>query len=211
MSDFFSYLTDHWYLIPIFIVLIALTVFMWVKAIVSGQKRKEEREKIIAQLEKEKALRNQFRVIVEGMFFDKSIDDERLVFGIAANIQMSIEKLDNMNEVFLSLSEVKQNVYALSYVFEDSKYISLSDFFNANGEPLTTIANRAAERIIGGEFSVLFSKMFAMFDDNDETVSFDVNEIAELDNSFCEFMRIEKDIVLKTAADYIRVNYKEFL
>lgn len=54
MSDFINYLLQHWYLIPIFIILILLTVFMWIKAIISGQKRKEEREKIIAALEKEK-------------------------------------------------------------------------------------------------------------------------------------------------------------
>ena len=53
MADFISYLTAHWYLIPVFVILIGLTVFMWIKAIVSGQKRKEERERIIALLEKE--------------------------------------------------------------------------------------------------------------------------------------------------------------
>ena len=40
MADFISYLTAHWYLIPVFVILIGLTVFMWIKAIVTGQKRK---------------------------------------------------------------------------------------------------------------------------------------------------------------------------
>lgn len=211
MVDFLNYILQHWYLIPVFVILIALTVFVWVKAIVSGQKRKEEREKIIAQLEKEKALRNQFRVIDENMFSDPGIDDERLVFGIAANIQMSIEKLDNMNDEFLNLDEVKQNVYALNYVFEDSKYTVLSDFFRANGEPLTSVAQRAVKDVIGGEFERIFSAQFAMLDDNNEDVSFDKNEVKALDAEFCDFMKTEKATVLKTVSDYIRSNFQQFI
>ncbi len=211
MADFISYLTGHWYLIPVFIVLIALTVFMWVKAITSGQKRKEERERIIAQLEKEKALRNQFRVLSEDILTDSSVDDERLIFGFAANVQMSIEKLDNMNEEFMSLNEVKQNVYALSYVFEDSKYICLSDFFRANGEPLTSVAQRAVADVVGGELSEIFTSQFSMLDENNEEVSFDEKQVALLDTRYCEFMKSEKANVLRTVADYIRNNYNSFI
>ncbi len=211
MTDFLSYLSGHWYLIPIFIVLIGLTVFMWIKAIVSGQKRKEERERIIAQLEKEKALRNQFRVIDEKMLSDPEIDNERLVFGFAANVQMSIEKLGNMNEEFLALNEVKQNVYALNYVFEDSKYTSLSDFFRANGEPLTSIAQRASADVIGGEFNEIFTAMFSMLDDNNEDVSFDSKQVELLDERYCELMKANKENVIGTVADYVRNNYYAFI
>ena len=211
MTDFLSYLTGHWYLIPVFVILIALTVFMWIKAIVSGQKRKEERERIIAQLEKEKALRNQFRVLDEGMLSDPEIDNERLIFGFAANVQMSVEKLENMNEEFLALNEVRQNVYALSYVFEDSKYTSLSDFFSVNGEPLTSIAQRASKDVIGGEFSEIFTAEFAMLDDNNEEVSFDSDQVELLDSRYCEFMKKQKAQVLGTVADYIRNNYHSFM
>lgn len=210
MSDFISYLTGHWYLIPVFVILIGLTIFMWIKAIVSGQKRKEEREKIIAQLEKEKALRNQFRIISEDLLNAPGINDEQLVFGFAANVQMSIEKLENINEEFLNLNEFKQNVYALSYVFEDSKYTSLSDFFRANGEPLTSVAQRAAGSVIGGRFEKIFTEQFAMLDDNNEDVSFDSDKVNDLDAQYCEFMKINKDNVLKAVTDYIRDNFEQF-
>lgn len=210
MADFITYLTTHWYLIPVFIILIGLTVFMWIKAIVSGQKRKEEREKIIAQLENEKALRNQFRNIDKSLFTDETIDEERLVFGFAANVQMSIEKLDNMNEAFLKLNDAKQNVYALSYVFEDSKYITLSDFFRANGEPLTSIAQRAVIDVIGGEFAEIFSQQFAMLDDNNEDISFDSEKVNELDARFCDFMKENKCPVIRTVVDYIKANFEQF-
>lgn len=211
MSDFINYLLQHWYLIPIFIILVLLTVFMWIKAIISGQKRKEEREKIIAALEKEKALRKQFRVLDEGMLTDNNIDDEHLIFGFAANVQMAVEKLENMNDEFLKLNECKQNVYALNYVFEDSKYVTLSDFFRANGEPLTSIAKRAVCDIIGGEFSEIFNLQFSMLDDNDEEVSFDEKMVEALDIRYCDLMKKEKDAVLKKAADYIRKNFEYFL
>ena len=60
MSGFFSYIFDRWYIAVILAVLIALTVFMWIKAIISGQKRREERDRIIAQLENEKELRKSY-------------------------------------------------------------------------------------------------------------------------------------------------------
>ncbi len=210
MADFFNYVMGHWYLIPVFIILIALTVFVWVKAIVSGQKRKEEREKIIAALEKEKALRKEFKVIDENKIKDPSIDDERLLFGVAANIQMSIEKLENMNEAFLSLNEVKQNVYALNYVFEDSKYKLLSDFFRSNGQPLTGIAKRAVEAVIGGKFNEIFVKMFSMLDDANEEVSYDEALVTSLDKEFEQLMFDKKDDILKTVSSYIR-NYCDML
>ena len=211
MADFISYLTAHWYLIPVFVILIGLTVFMWIQAIVSGQKRKEERERIIALLEKEKALRNQFRVLNEDMLTDPCVDDERLIFGFAANVQMSVEKLDNMNEEFMALNEVRQNVYALSYIFEDSKYVCLSDFFRANGEPLTSVAQRAVTDVVGGEFSEIFTSQFSMLDDNNEEVSFDEKQVELLDSRYCEFMKSEKANVLGTVADYIRKNYTSFI
>lgn len=211
MADFFSYLTEHWYLIPVFIILIILTVFVWIKAIISGQKRKEERERIIAALEKEKALRNEFRNLDEKKLLDPTIDDEKFVFGVAANIQMSIEKLDNMNEVFLSFDEIKQNVYALNYVFEDSKYKLLSDFFRANGQPLTGIAQRAVKTVIGGKLSEILDKMFAMLDDENEETSYDENLVIKLDEEFEALMNNDKNKILKTVCEYIRNNKEIFI
>ncbi len=211
MTDLITYSLEHWYIIPIFIILIGLTVFMWIKAIISGQKRKEERDRIIAQLEKEKALRNQFRVLDKSMIDNSDIDDERLIFGVAANVQMSIEKLDNMNEAFLCLDEKKQFIYALNYVFEDSKYERLSDFFRNNGEPLTSVAQKAVCAVVGGEFERIFTSQFSMLDDNNEDISFDAAEVENLDRCYLDFMKNNKDSVLKTVSDYIRINFDSFM
>ena len=56
----FQYIAQHQWIGFVLVLLIALTVFVWYKAIVSGKKRNEERERIIAELKREKALRNEF-------------------------------------------------------------------------------------------------------------------------------------------------------
>ncbi len=205
-----DYIFEHWYIIPIFVVLIALTVFAWIKAIASGQKRKAERERIIAALEKEKALRNDFKVLSPSTFSDESISDERLLFGVAMNIQMSIEKAENMSEEYLALNEVKRKVYALNFVFEDSKYETLSDFFRANGEPLLSQAQVAVNDVFGGKFTEIFNSQFAMFDDDSE-VSFDEEKLISLDAEFKALMDSEKDAVLSKISQYIKSNKEQLI
>ena len=118
--SFFEYIAQHPWVGVVLVLLIALTVFVWCKAIISGRKRNEERERIIADLEREKALRNEFRNIDEATFSEGK-DNYRLVIGMCAHVQMKLEKADNMNEAFGELSELEKNVYSLGYVFEDSK------------------------------------------------------------------------------------------
>lgn len=201
-----SYVLENWYIIPIFIVLIAATVFAWIKAIASGQRRKEERERIIAAIEKEKALRKEFATLDDSIFSDNSIDSEKLLFGVAMNIQMSVEKLDDMVSEFNKLNEVKRNVYALSFIFEDSKYTALSEFFNINGEPLLSQAKNAVDTVIGGKFAEIFNKQYVMYDDNNEEVSFDADIIAQIDNEYASFLADNKETVLNTVSRYIVAN-----
>lgn len=209
MRSFFEYISTHWYWGAIIVLLLALTVFVWVKAISSSQKYREEREKFIANLEKEKALRQEFKVLDEAKF--ETTDHERLLMGITANIQMSIEKKEDLLEEYNALSEAKRYVYAIGYVFEDSKCESLSSFFSVNSRPLTSTANEAVSKIIGGKFSEIFSKMFAMTDDENETESYDAALIEKLDGEFKAYMAQSKEQVLSTIRDYIKSNKNEFL
>ncbi len=67
----FQYIAQHPWIGAVLVLLIALTIFVWYKAIVSGKKRNEERERIIADLEREKALRHAFRNTYETTFLPK--------------------------------------------------------------------------------------------------------------------------------------------
>lgn len=207
--SFFEYIAQHPWVGVVLVLLIALTVFVWCKAIISGRKRNEERERIIADLEREKALRNEFRNVDETTFFEGK-DNRRLVIGMCAHVQMKLEKADNMNEAFGELSEVKKNVYSLGYVFEDSKK-KLSEFFRSNGEPLLSASKAAVNDVIGGTFAELFNKEFIMLDENDETTSVDNGLLEKYDEDFETLMNKSADEIYKSAADYIRRNKAEFL
>ena len=205
----FQYISQHPWVGVALVLLILLTGFVWYKAITSGKKRNEERERIIADLEREKALRNEFRNIDETTFLPEK-DDYRLIVGMCAHIQMKLEKAENMNTAFGELSEVKKNVYALGYVFEDSRK-KLSEFFRSNGEPLLSSSKAAVNAAIGGDFAEIFNKEFVMLDDNDETTSVDNELLAKYDDEFASLMDEKMNEIYKSAADYIRENTDEFL
>lgn len=205
----FQYIAQHPWVGAALVLLIALTVFVWCKAITSGKKRNEEREKIIADLEREKALRNEFRNPDESTFSEDK-DDYQLIVGMCANVQMKLEKSTNMNDAFRELSEVKKNVYCLGYVFEDSKN-KLSEYFRSNGEPLLSASKNAVNEVIGGDFGEIFNKEFVMLDENDETTSVDNDLLSTYDDQFGNLILEQGAEIYKKAADYIRSNKDEFL
>lgn len=207
--SFFEYIAQKPWVGAILVALVLLTIFVWVKAIASSRKRDEERKRIIAELEKEKALRNEFRTVSEDAFLPDK-DDYRLIVGMCANVQMGIEKAEDINAAFDALSETKKNVYCLGYVFEDSQK-SLSNFFRSNGEPLLSTAKNAVDEVIGGKLAELFDKEFVMLDENDETTSVDEKTLEETDSAFEQLMEKEKDNAYKTVAEYIRNHKSEFL
>ncbi len=189
--------------------LLILTVFVWIKAIISGKKRSEERERIIADIEKEKALRKEFKQVDEATFSEGK-DNYRLIIGICAHIQLQLEKREDMTLAFSELSEAKRYIYALGYVFEDSKN-GLSDFFRANGEPLLSTANEAVKNIISGRFSELFSREYIMLDDNDVTTSVDNTVLKSMDGEIKAILDTDGGEIYSKIADYIRSNKTEFL
>ena len=172
--SFFEYIAQHPWVGVVLVLLIALTVFVWCKAIISGRKRNEERERIIADLEREKALRNEFRNVDEATFSEGK-DNYRLVIGMCAHVQMKLEKADNMNEAFGELSELKKNVYSLGYVFEDSKK-KLSEYFRSNGEPLTSQAQTAVK---AGCFGIILPVAHEMHADFHKNYDYEIHHCAQ--------------------------------
>lgn len=207
--SFFEYIAQHPLVGVGLAALIVLTAFVWCKAIASSKKREAEKKKIIAELEKEKALRNEFRTVNEDTFLPEK-DDYRLIIGMCANVQMSIEKAEDINAAFSQLSSAKKNIYCLGYVFEDSKK-SLSNFFRSNGEPLLSAAKNAVDEVLGEDFAKIFGSEFIMLDENDETTSVNEERLAELDGEFEKLMTADGEKIYALAADYIRSTKDEFL
>ncbi len=205
---FFEYISQHWYAGAALILLVILTVFVWIRAMISGRKRNEERERIIAEIEKEKALRKEFKTVDNNTF--SNVDDYRLIIGMCAHIQQKIEDETDMNAAFSALSKPEKYAYVLGYVFEDSKN-GLSDFFRANGEPLLSVSLEAVRNIIGGDFAEIFEKEFVMLDENDETTSVDNKELEILDSKFLSVIEADASAVYAKAASFIRSNKDIFL
>ncbi|MBR0348722.1 MAG: hypothetical protein IIX16_03690 [Clostridia bacterium] len=205
---FFEYISQHWYAGAALVLLVILTVFVWIRAAISGKKRSEERERIIAEIEREKALRKEFKTVDDSTF--SKADDYRLIIGLCAYIQQKIENETDMNAAFSALSEIEKYAYVLGYVFEDSKK-GLSEFFRANGEPLLSVSLDAVRKVIGGDFAEIFEKEFVMLDENDETTSVDNKELDVLDSRFSTIIENEGSEVYAKVASYLRLNKNYFL
>ena len=185
-----------------------LTVFVCIKAMFASKKRSEERERIIADIEKEKALRKEFKTVDDSTF--SNADDYRLIIGLCAYVQQKIENETDMNAAFSALSEIEKFAYVLGYVFEDSKK-GLSEFFRANGEPLLSVSLDAVRKVVGGDFAEIFEKEFVMLDENDETTSVDNKELDVLDSRFSTIIENEGSEVYAKVASYLRLNKNYFL
>lgn len=206
---FFEYISNHWYAGAALVLLIILTVFAWVMAAISGRKRNEERNRIIAELEKEKALRKEFKTVDLSTFAEDK-DNSRLVMGMCAHIQQKIEKIEDINGEFEKLPDVEKYIYSLGYVFEDSKN-GFSGFFRLNGDPLVPVALEAVSNVIGGDFADLFKTVFDMLDDNNENVSVDDAVLDELDEKSSELFESNGTEIYEKVASYIRANKDHFL
>ena len=205
----FEYISQHPIAGVALVLLAVLTFFVCIKAMLASKKRSEERERIIADIEKEKALRKEFKHVDETTFAEGK-DNQRLVMGMCAHIQQKIEKTDDMTSAFCELSEAKRYIYSIGYVFEDSRN-GLSEFFRSNGEPLLSTAEKAVKVIVGGRFAELFSSEFVMLDENDETTSVDNEALVKMDDEFKLLLEENSKDIYSAVAEYIRNNKTEFI
>ncbi len=196
----------HWYYWPILGILVILTGFMWAIAMKSSKKRREliEREKALFRRDNE--LRRDFLKLTEEKIRDTA--DERLLSGIAMNIQIPLEAQTDMIAAFNLLPLEKQYVYTLEYFGEDTNK-GLSEFFKANGRPLITIAPDALLAIGLKSIAALALQMLPMCDDDNDEISVDTALRDSLDASFDE--QFDRTAFYTNAAKYIRDNDKIFL
>lgn len=198
---------EYYYISIVFVIFLIAAVFVWIKAISASKKKGIRRDAVLARLKEENELCEEFSDLTA----DKALsaEPERLLKGVALNIQRDLEKREDMNSAFLAMSEQKRFVYALNFVFcEDAE--SLSDFFRKNGKPLTTTADEAVRRIIGGGFSTVFNKGYRMFDDDDEELSTIPDDVSVLDSEYSSALESGKGEILSAIKKYICDNV-EFL
>lgn len=192
-----------WTLLPL---MIALTVFMMVKAGKAVRKTNEEKEKLKKRLDRMKMLKERYENITQEQI--ENDGSEMLMEGVAANIQFKLEKTDDMNGEFLLLNEERKMVYALNYFLEEASE-SPREFFRNYQRPLTPYAVKAAGMFIDSVSRNNLKKLFDMYDEENDGVSFNETQADELDLELKNGIDINK--IIKQANEYIRNNAEKFV
>ena len=112
-----------------------------------------------------------------------------------------------MEQAFTALNQEQREIYALCYVAEDGRE-RLSDFFAANGSPLTDTALEAVKKLLPAAAEP-FGKEFLAFDGNDETTSFVQSDIEQWDLDFAAV--IAASPIEQAGGAYIAANADKFI
>lgn len=180
-----------------------LCLFLWGMAMRSSKRRQQRKDALIAVLEREKAMREEFKTLTQQKMIDTP--PERLVEGVCCHIQMELEQQPEMQAAYDALNEPQRLIYALGYVVQDTRD-GLSEFFRKNGQPLTGAALEAVERLVGGEYARLFQQEYEAFDDENETASLIKEEIVAADKRFAVLLQEQGERLYDEAKEYLLAN-----
>ncbi|MCL2023102.1 MAG: hypothetical protein FWG82_01885 [Oscillospiraceae bacterium] len=174
----FDFYREHWYLIPILLALLALTVFLLVKAARGRGEINRSKQTQLARLQEQKDALNAYR---RWRNSGGDITDKQLFMGYALEIQSKMQTAEDLASTFGALSEDEKQIYALYFALEDEVYPAPSHFFKEFGKPLTCAARDGFQRFADSESAAAFAEIYAAHDQDDENASFVPTEIAELD------------------------------
>lgn len=201
-----EYFLERPYLIFILLAVLALTIFVCIKAGQASAKRSRVNEALMKKLKEENILRNEFSILTESLAEKAQAD--RLFKGVALNLQKRISDAADMVAEFDKLSQEQREIYGLSFVIEDGGE-ALAEFFRTNGQPLTGAAHSAMKRIIGGRAFEIFDSEYNAFDPENEEASMIPENIAALDGEFLDVIS-EKELCTK-AGEFIKANIEKFI
>ena len=193
-------------LFGILVAMIILTIFATVKANKAVKATNERKKELIKKLDHLKMLRENYSEITKDSIISDS--GEFLLEGVASNIQLNLEKSEDMNAEFENLCEEKKLVYTANYFLEDG-IEKASNFFKEYSEPLTLYIEKAVKLFAGEEASHLVGKLCEMYDEENEEVSYIEGEIEEIDKKLSELITAES--FKQNAAEYIKNNCEMFV
>lgn len=178
MDAFIEYFNQYKILFIILFVLLIILVVVYSKMGKSMAKRKAEKEKLIKKLDHMKKIREDYAELTKEKIL--SDDGENLIEGIADNIQVRLEKTEDMNSSFEKLSEEEKMIYAFHY-FLDSASAKPSSFFREFTKPLTPVALTACERFVRKDVQSFIKEIYNCYDEDNETASVIPEKIDSLD------------------------------
>ncbi len=201
-----EYYKSHPALAVLMAALIIFAVIVFIKAVVSSEKRAKKNQEIIKKLETDKKLRERFTTLTAELI--SSADPVELFRGVGFALQKRVADKSNMNAEFDTLTEGQKYIYSMLLLADESEK-ALSDFFKANGKPVTEYAQKACSDVIGGEFADTVKFEYDAYDSDNEEVSCIPAEITEADKKAAPF--ISDGTVSKLMGEFIKANPAEFI
>lgn len=201
MEGFIEYFNQYKILFVILFVLLIVLVVVYAKMGKSMAKRKAEKEKLIKRLDHMKKIREDYASLTEEKIL--SDDGENLVEGIADNIQVRLEKNEDMNSAFEKLTEEEKLIYAFHYFLDEAK-AKPSEFFRNFTKPLTPYAISACKSFLSKDVYVCVKELYDSFDEDNETASVIPEKTDSLDEKIASLDFIPE--AKEKAVKFIREN-----
>ena len=104
---------EYWYLWLLLIVLCVITVFVLSKASAAAKKHNDERDALLREYDRKKALKEEFSFLTREKA--ESSDPETLFEGVSAVLQAKTEKAEDPEKVFGKFTETQKYIYTLYY------------------------------------------------------------------------------------------------
>lgn len=201
MADWFS---QYWHLVIVLIIvcIVAAVIFFFAARALSRHNREYKAQE--KELKRLLELKEKYRVLTSDAILNA--DDNELLEGVALSYQLVLQKQDDIEGSFKKMNDFKKDVYALDVFVQDG---TAKEFFSENGDILRKRIVSAFQKIGMEDFAKRLSGIALMYDDNDETVSYNEKEIEKFDASIYE-NDILSEIKLK-GAQYIKNNCAEFV
>ncbi len=198
---------DFWYLYILLFVFIVITAFVCKKAFGAASRHSKEVNALIAKAKRNKELREAYKELTAEIIANAPSDS--LFEGIALNMEATCQKTEDTKGFYNALTDGEKKVYAFYYLASEAKEFGLSAFFKESTRPLTSDAVEAAKEILSNDIYSVINKMFACYDEENESTSVIPETVNKLNE---EFKILTKDVDLfAEGGKYIKTNAGEFL
>ena len=201
MAEWFE---QYWYLAVIFVVVCIIASVIFYFAGKSYKSYRTSYKNQEAEIKRLTALKERFVPLTEKAILES--DSTETLEGTALSYQLFLQKQEDMEKEFALLSEAKRYIYILDVFVQDN---SIGDFFRENGDILRMEITKALEFIGMKEFAEKIEKIRKMFDNDDETVSYNESEIEKM-QAFIDENEVLTKIKLESA-EYIKGNFQLFV
>lgn len=196
---------EYLHLWLIFAGLVAVTAVVVVLAGKSVSSHNEQTREFMSRLERLKEMKDKYKdLTVEKV---ENAEPEELFEGLNAVLQAKIEKADDGDTAFSEFNNEQKIIYALN-CFINEIPDGLSMFFSEYTSQITDLIIPALTAIDAKEILPLVKAEFEMYDDGNESVSFDKNLKANIDSDFADVFSKEK--LLIEIKNFVKNNIDKF-